>query len=110
MRKRKKYFPILFLGLLSLLGLILYVFFLDPNINLTINSFSISPIVLFFILLFGTVCFYGSFLLLNIRRGVLLAIFACSVLLLRLFGFTSYIYVVIVLIIVLLLELGFKKH
>ncbi|MFI5265239.1 MAG: hypothetical protein ACHQT7_00655 [Candidatus Levyibacteriota bacterium] len=110
MRRRRKYFPILFLGMLSLFGLLLYVFFLDPNSNLTISNFSVSPILLFFILLFGTVCFCGSFLLLNIRRGILLALLVCSVLLLRLFGFTSYIYIIILLIIILLLELGFRKH
>lgn len=110
MKKRKSLIPVLGLGILSLIGLCFYIFFIDPQKSMSAGRLFISPVLLFFVLFFATVSGMGSFLFINIRRGALLGVFLSAILVLRMFGFTSYLYIGILLIIVLLLELGFRKR
>jgi len=110
MRTRKKLFPLLLLALLSLGGLAFYIFFINPQENFTVVNYFVSPIIFFFMLLFITIAGIGSFFLLSLRRGVLLGVFITTLLTLRLFGFTSFLYIGILLVIIILLELGFRKH
>lgn len=110
MRRKRRYSPVLFLGLLSLIGLLFYILFIDPSKGLSLGNIFISPIILFFILLITSISCIGSYVFTNIRRGILLGVFLSLILLLRFFGFASYLYIVILAVIVLLLELGFRKH
>lgn len=62
MRSRKKYFPLLFLGLLSLLGVVFYIFLIDPSVPYEAGNVTFSPVIFFFILLVICLsCFFSFF-------------------------------------------------
>ncbi len=109
MRSRKKYFPLLFLGLLSLLGVVFYIFLIDPSIPYNAWNITFSPVIFFFTLLFICISCFSSFLLRNLRRGILVSVFLCSVLLLKLFGYLNIFSIGVMFVIIVLLELGFRK-
>ncbi|MGE5042455.1 MAG: hypothetical protein ACM3IJ_06175 [Candidatus Levyibacteriota bacterium] len=109
MRARRKLLPLLILGLLSFLGVGFYILVIDPTNFFTVGNFAFSPIIFFFTLLFIGLSSFCAFLLVNLRRGILLSFFLCAILLLRFFGYTNLFSVGILLVIVVLLELGFGK-
>lgn len=109
MRSRKKYFPLLFLGLLSLLGVVFYIFLIDPSVPYEAGNVTFSPVIFFFILLVICLSCFFSFFLKNLRRGILISIFLSSILLLKFFGYLNIFSVGIIFVITVLLELGFKK-
>lgn len=110
MRLRKKYLGYLYAFIFFLGLFILLVFLLNPNQLIPLPYISLSPIVLFYSLLFITVLFLGTFVFTNIRRGILLASGVGLILLLRMFGYRSILYLILPVVIVLLVELFFRRN
>lgn len=105
MRREKKHIIFLYSFVLLLILLLFFIVFIDPTINFTFGFLNISPIVLFFLLLFSLSFSFFSFLLLNKRRGILVSLFIVGLMIFRFFGFKNLLYEALLASILLLLEL-----
>lgn len=110
MRLKKKYLGYLYAFIFFLGLFVLLVFMLSPQKLIPLPYISLSPIVLFYSLLFITILFLGTFVFTSLRRGILLSSGVTIVLLLRMLGFRSILYLILPIIIVLLIELFFRRN
>lgn len=104
MRREKKHNIFLYSFIVLFICLLLLIFLVDPINSFVVNAARISPIWLFFLLVFSTLFSFFSFLLLNKRRGMLISFFFVGLLTFRFFGFKSLFYEVLLASILLLLE------
>jgi len=109
MRTRKKFQKYLFSSVILLPILLSIIILTDPTQPLHVWNVSFSPLILFLSALFLFIFCISSYLLLNKRRGLLVAIFLTSVLTLRYLGFQSIFYLIVLFAILILLEIFFSR-
>ncbi len=109
MRTHKKFIPYFYAFFVSLLPVIIFIFFVSPDktVNLGIN---IGAPLFFFFLVFVSLFLLFTFIFANRRRGILGAVFFDGILVLRSFGLTSLYQIIILLIIVLLIEYLYTRR
>ena len=105
MRREKKHILFLYAFILLLIPLLLFIIFIDPTTSLNFGLLNVSPVILFFLLLFSLSFSFFSFLLLNKRRGILVSLFFVGLMIFRFFGFKHLLYEALLASILLLLEL-----
>lgn len=109
MRKNKRDFPALVVGLLSLSLLFYTVLNFAPDKSLKILDFPLPPIPIFFLLFF--IGMYELFkFLLNQRRGFLIAFFATLYLILRLNKLNHLFFALLIISLFIVFELLFRKR
>jgi hypothetical protein len=109
MRRRKKFLPHLLLSLVFIVATIFFVIYFSPQQTFSLFTFQIPVIIPFFIFLFFSISLLATFLLTNLRRGILISIFAVSFLLLQYFNYNSILYTTLLIAIVVLVEILFWK-
>lgn len=105
MRREKKHSTFFYLFSFFFLILLIYIFVVDPTSYFVVSGIYFSPSIIFFILLFTSIVFLFSFLLLNKRRGFLIGTFVSGYLILRFFGFRGWFHFALFASILLLIEL-----
>lgn len=115
MRKRRQSSLLLILCILSFIGSIYLIFFTNPASE--IQFFGLNDIwsgqttlVPFFLFLFIFVFSFFSLLLKNKRRGLFIAAFTVSYLILRLQNLTQFFFLLLLLAVFLTLEFVFIKQ
>src|SRR5437867_1856494 len=93
MHKRTKLLPFLFISILSFAAFFYLFFNIDPLVNFDILFFSLPPILFFFLsLTVGLLCLF-YFLMMNVRRSILITCYIVGILLLRYFGYKSWVHI-----------------
>ncbi|OGH08300.1 MAG: hypothetical protein A2152_01315 [Candidatus Levybacteria bacterium RBG_16_35_6] len=110
MRRRKKNYLQLPIILLSLIGLIYLIIFINPNHNFQLFLFKIPALILFFILIFIFLSNLVSFLLRNQRRGIFFGFLSIALLLLSFYHFIHPFFIIMVLALFGVLELVFSRQ
>jgi len=87
MKRRRKNYLQLPVILLSLIGLIYLIFFINPSQSFSVLSFKISALPLFFILIFIFISNLFGFFLKNQRRGIFLGFLTVGIFLSVVWGF-----------------------
>lgn len=114
MRRKKRPFLFLVISLLSLIGLSYLAFSFPPNWKFAIGSpvgeLKLEILLIFFTLLFLSVSSLASYLLNNVRRGVLVSVFTTTYFLFRLFHLTHPLFLVLLLGLFITIELFFNQR
>jgi len=109
MQKRKKYWPVAIISIASFFILGYCIMNIDPTVDIDLLFFSLSPIIPVSIALLTGIFSLFFILLLNIRRALLITIYAEGVFLLRYLGYKSWVHIAFLFIILVLIELFFSK-
>lgn len=109
MRKNKRDFGALIVGLAALSSLIYLMLNFSPDKNVRVLNVSLPSIPLFLALFFVAVYEVFKFLL-SQRRGFLIAFFATLYLILRMNGLTHPFFALLILALFITFELLFKKR
>jgi len=96
--------PFLYLAFFVFVLITLVVFFVDPQKSIVLFGFPISPIILFFSLLFAFWFFLSTFLSLNTQRGLLISAFITSVFFFSFLGILTFLNILILLLILILVN------
>lgn len=104
MRTQKKFLPYLYFFFASLVPLMFYILFVNPDSSFTFFDFLVTPAIFFFGMFFLTLFFLFTFIFASQRRGVLISLFFTGVLVLRFVGLRSIFQVIVLLAILLLVE------
>lgn len=103
-RKRKPFIPLFYSAIVVFFILSILLLAVNPYKNIDVLKVSFSPLILFFILFLIFSFFLSSFLFLNKRRGLLVAVFFTGFLFLRFFGFTNLFHAIVLATILVLAE------
>ena len=106
-RQRKNPLKYLLISIASFLTLIYILFFIPPSYHIQIFSFQIPILSLFFIFLFSFLFSLPTFIFKNKSHGLLLGLFAISILVFRLTGLTHPFFFILLVSLFLTLELLF---
>jgi cytochrome bd-type quinol oxidase subunit 2 len=110
MRKKKRSIFELLISLLTFGTVFFLINNFPPNYQIAINNFKLPILPLFFILIFAGIFLFFEVILANKRRGILIALFSVSYLLLRFFGLTSLLFPALLLILFAGIEKFFVKR
>jgi hypothetical protein len=102
--KKKKTWPLLFLSFACLTALIYVLLVFPPGTSLTIFSFSISYIPIFFVLLFVSIYGITAFFLTSALQGVLVGGLVVGFLLFHFFNLTHPFFAVILVVLFACIE------
>jgi len=107
MRKRRNFWHLI-LSIISLIGLVYLIIFVKPDQNLQALIFKISPLPLFFVLVFLFLTSIISFVFRNLRWGIFVGLFIVGLLILMLYHFAQPFFIIMLLALFFVLELVFS--
>ncbi|MBP9719422.1 MAG: hypothetical protein KBD46_03050 [Candidatus Levybacteria bacterium] len=109
--KKKRSLWLIVLSIILLTGLGYFMYTYNPK-SILPNPFSLymQPVSLFFVLLFLSITSLGMYIFNHTRRGILLGLFLCCYLLLRLNHLTDVYFALILLALFVSLELFFTRY
>lgn len=88
---------------------LIYIYFVDPDILFKFQNISLSPVLIFFLLVFITLLSFFYALFTNIRRTALGTICLEIIILLKFFNFKNIFHYIVLIIIFILIEIYFFR-
>ncbi|MBI2028088.1 MAG: hypothetical protein HYT07_00630 [Candidatus Levybacteria bacterium] len=110
MRRKKRPFWLLVISLLTFTGLFYLILKFDPSQKYLILNNQYPIPLLFFILIFILAFSFSTYLSNNSRRGLFIALFLTSYLLLRFFHLTQTYFIILLIILFLTIEVFFIRQ
>ncbi|OGH19719.1 MAG: hypothetical protein A3D74_03200 [Candidatus Levybacteria bacterium RIFCSPHIGHO2_02_FULL_37_13] len=110
MRQKKRTFLLLIFSIVIIAGLSYLIINFDPTYKLTTYGLQFTILPIFFILVFLSTLTFSAYLLNNSRRGLFVALFITSYLLLRLFHLTHLFFLFLLIALFFVLELLFRNR
>jgi len=108
--RKKRSFGLFTLSLISLAGIIYFLFFTAPEAKFSILNFQFSNLVVFFLLLFLFLFSFFSCILRKFKHGLLIGTFGTSLLLLYLSKLAHIYFIFLLVALFILLEFLFRKE